>query len=403
MLFTKALSGSTILACVAGLMILFGSVGIATAAPQTEEVEKAEAEAAKNDESKKASKKKKPRYEFTIEYDAQTTEVKSQDATGTCWSFATASFIESELIRREKGQHNLSEMFIVKNIYRDKAHNFVLRQGKANFSQGALAHDFIKSAGKYGLVPEEAYSGLDEGQKKHDHGEMEAVVKGFLEAVVKRPKLSSKWITATDKLLDTYLGETPERFTYRDRSYSPKEFSKSLEFRGEDYASITSYTHHPFYEKFVLEIPDNFSNGSFQNLPIGDVVEIIDNAIKNGYTVAWDGDVSEKGFSANKGIAVLPEDPNRRDLFTKPGKEVDVDQAMRQETFMKYGTTDDHLMHLVGISRDTEGNKYYVIKNSWGEIGPFKGYIHMSEAYVRLKTVAIIVHKDGIPKRLQRD
>ncbi|MDG1875409.1 MAG: C1 family peptidase [Mariniblastus sp.] len=353
--------------------------------------------------AKKKTQKTKPRYDFTIEHSVERTDVKSQDKTGTCWSFATASFIESELLRREKGQHDLSEMFIVKNIYREKANNYVLRQGKANFSQGALAHDFLNSAHKYGLVPEEVYDGREDSDKKHDHAEMEAVMKGFLEAVVKLPKLSLKWKQASDSILDTYLGKSPERFKYRDRSYSPKEFSKSLEFRGSDYVSVSSYTHHPFYEDFVLEIPDNFSNGSFQNLPIDDLVTVIDAAIENGFSVAWDGDVSEGGFSASKGIAVLPKDETRRDLFSTPGEELEVDQELRQKTLMTLSTTDDHLMHLVGISRDTEGNKYYVIKNSWGEIGPYKGYIHMSEAYVRLKTVAIIVHKDAMPPRLQRD
>ena len=350
-----------------------------------------------------AKKTSSGKYDFTIEHSIDCTEVKSQDSTGTCWSFATASFIESELIRREKGQHNLSEMFIVKNIYRDKARNFVLRQGKANFSQGALAHDFINSAHQFGLVPEEVYSGREDDTQRHDHSEMEAVMLGFLEAVAKQKRLSPKWQVACDKILDTYLGTAPERFTYRGRSYSPIEFSKSLEFRGQDYVSISSFTHHPFYEPFVLEIPDNYSNGSFQNLSVDDMMEIIDTALENGFSIAWDGDVSEKGFSAARGIAVLPADESRRDLFTKPGEELDVDQAMRQSTFESLSTTDDHLMHLVGISRDADGNKYYMVKNSWGEIGPYEGFIHMSEAYVRLKTMAIIVHKDAIPPRLQRN
>ncbi|MFK7769769.1 MAG: C1 family peptidase [Mariniblastus sp.] len=361
------------------------------------------AESAKESKAKKEVKRRKPKYDFTIEHNVTCTEVKSQDRTGTCWSFATASFIESELIRREKGEHNLSEMFIVKNIYRDKAQNFVLRNGKANFSQGALAHDFIRSAHRYGLVPEEVFSGREDEEAKHDHGEMEAVMLGFLEAVVKRKTLSDKWQVASDKILDTYLGESPSRFTYRDRSYNAKEFAKSLEFRGDDYLSVTSYQHHPFYEDFVLEIPDNYSNGSFYNLPIDDLVEIIDNAIESGYSVAWDGDVSEKGFSSARGIAVMPKNPSRRDLFTSPGEEIEYDQDMRQKNFMSYNTTDDHLMHLVGISRDQEGNKYYVIKNSWGEVGPYEGFLHMSEAYVRAKTVAVIVHKDAVPPRLKRD
>lgn len=358
----------------------------------------------KEDAPKEGTPEKKTGgYDFTVQHSIECTDVKSQGSTGTCWSFATASFIESELIRREKGQHDLSEMFIVKNIYRDKARNFVLRQGKANFSQGALAHDFINSADNFGLVPEEVYSGLDKGQSRHDHGEMEALTLGYLEAVTKRRTISPKWQVACDKILDTYLGTSPERFTYRDRSYSPKEFAQSLEFRGQDYVSISSYTHHPFYESFVLEIPDNYSNGSFQNLPIDDLIDIIDSAIENGFSVAWDGDVSEKGFSSARGIAVLPVDKNRQDLFKNVGEEIEVDQAMRQETFMTLSTTDDHLMHIVGISRDSKGNKYYMVKNSWGNVGPYEGFIHMSEAYVKLKTVAIIVHEDAVPPRLQRD
>lgn len=347
-------------------------------------------------EAQETVEKPVPKYDFTIEYSIPYTNVKSQDSTGTCWSFATASFIESELIRQEKGQHDLSEMFIVKNIYKDKAQNYVLRQGKANFSQGALAHDFINSAHRFGLVPEENYSGREDNSKRHDHSEMEAVMKGFLEAVAEQKKLSPKWKIAADKILDTYLGESPARFTYRDRSYSPKEFSESLGFNGKDYQSITSFTHHPFGESFVLEIPDNYSNGSFHNVPIDELIETIDFAIENGFSVAWDGDVSEKGFSAARGIAVLPTNEGRRDLFTRPGEEKVVTQEMRQDAFTSLATTDDHLMHLVGISRDTEGNKYYVVKNSWGEIGKHKGFIHLSEAFVRLKTVAVIVHKDAV-------
>jgi len=219
---------------------------------------------------------------------------------------------------------------------------------------------------------------------------------GFLEAVAKQKKLSPKWKIASDKILDTYLGDSPARFTYRGHSYSPKEFSESLGFNGKDYQSITSFTHHPFGEAFVLELPDNYSNGSFQNVPIDELIETIDFAIENGFSVAWDGDVSEKGFSATRGIAVLPSNSSRRDLFTRPGEEQVVTQEMRQDAFTSLATTDDHLMHLVGISRDTEGNKYYVVKNSWGEIGKHKGFIHLSEAFVRLKTVAVIVHKDAV-------
>lgn len=351
------------------------------------------------EEKKEKEKEEVKGYGFKIEKSIEYTPVKSQDNTGTCWCFAGASFLESELIRQGHGQHNLSEMYIVKNVYKDKAMNYVLRSGKANFGQGALAHDFINSVGRHGLIPEEYFSGLDDGQKRHDHSEMEAVLKGILDAVIERKKLTPKWRMAYDKVLDIYIGESPDSFNYQDKNYTPLELAKKFNFNAKDYVNLTSYTHHPFYESFVLEIPDNNSNGSFYNVPIDELMSIIDHAIENGFSVAWDGDVSESTFQAGQGMAILPADPRRRDLYTEPGKEVDVTQEMRQETFLSYSTTDDHLMHLVGISRDKAGNKYYVIKNSWGEVGPHKGLLHMSEAYVRLKTVAIVVHKDGIPPK----
>ncbi len=341
-------------------------------------------------------------YGFEIEKSIESTPVKSQDRTGTCWCFAGASFLESELIRNGKGTHNISEMFIVKNVYKDKAMNYVLRSGKANFGQGALAHDFINAVDRHGFVPEAVFMGRESEKAKHDHTEMESLLKGMLDALIKQKSLSKKWRLAYDRVLDVYIGENPQKFEYLNTQHTPGSLAKAVDFVGQDYISLTSYTHHPFHSKFVLEIPDNNSNGSFYNLPISDLVDVIDHAIENGYSVAWDGDVSEAGFSSAKGIAVLPADPKRKDALTEPGPEKAVSQEMRQETFYSYATTDDHLMHLTGISRDKNGNKYYVIKNSWGTIGPYKGFIHMSEAYVRLKTVAILIHKDGIPKDLIR-
>lgn len=339
-------------------------------------------------------------YQFTLEKTLDCTDVKSQGNTGTCWSFATSSFLESELIRSGKGKHDLSEMYIVKNIYKDKAKNYVLRQGKAQFSQGSLSHDVINAAFRNGIVPEEVFSGLDEGQKKHDHGEVSAILKGMLDGVLKRKRLSPKWKSAYEAVLNVYFGDTPEEFSYNGKSYSADSFAKEMGFDASNYVSFTSYTHHPFYSSFVLEIPDNYSNGSFYNVPIEDLLQIVDAAVDKGYSVAWDGDVSEKGFSSKNGIAVLPEDPGREDLFKKPGKEKKVDQQLRQETFESYSTTDDHLMHLTGTARDQNGNKYYLIKNSWGEISPHKGFLYMSESYAKLKTVAILVHKDAVPAQI---
>ncbi len=345
-------------------------------------------------------KEKVSNYKFTIQEKIDCTPVKSQGRTGTCWSYATSSFLESELIRKGKGKHDLSEMFTVSNIYKDKARNYVYRQGKANFSQGSLAHDPITVAKRYGIVPEAVYSGKEKEAKGHDHSEMEKVLKGMLDGVLKQKRLSKKWFTAFQAVLDVYLGSTPENFTYEGKKYTPKSFAESMEINPDDYVSITSFTHHPFYEKFILEIPDNYSNGSFYNLPIKEVEAIVDNAIKKGYSVAWDGDVSEKGFSAGKGIAVAPVDEKRDDLFLEPGPEMKITQDMRQETFESFSTTDDHLMHLMGMAKDQKGTKYYIIKNSWGEISEHKGFLYMSAPYMRLKMVAILVHKDAIPKNI---
>jgi bleomycin hydrolase len=341
-------------------------------------------------------------YQFKIDEKIECTDVKSQDRTGTCWSFATASFLESELIRKGKGFHDLSEMFVVRNVYRSKAKNYVLRQGKANFSQGSLSHDLIAIAKQYGIVPESVYSGKLDGEKVHDHGEMEAMLKGMLDGLLKRNRLSPKWSKAFDCVVDTYLGAVPEAFTYEGKSYTPQTFASAMEINPDDYVSFTSYTHHPFYDSFVLEIPDNYSNGAFYNLPIKELQAIVDHALAKGYSVAWDGDVSEKGFSAKNGMAILPTDSQREDVFVNPGEEQKVSQELRQETFESYSTTDDHLMHLTGSSKDAKGNKYYLIKNSWGEISDYKGFLHMSQPYFQLKTVAIMVHKDAIPAAIAR-
>ncbi len=355
----------------------------------------------KTDASDNAKKVKSGGYEFTIDAEISCSPVRSQDRTGTCWCYAGTSFLESELMRRSEGTHDLSEMFVVKNIYRDKALNYVLRKGNAGFGQGALAHDYLNSIEKYGVVPEEVFSGKTIGETAHDHGEMEAMLKSMLEAVVKQKKLSPRWNQALTRVLDVYLGEAPELFQYRDATWTPQDFAASIEFDADDYVAFSSYSHHPFYEPFVLEIPDNFSNGSFMNVPVDDLIEIIDSAIDAGYGIMWDGDVSETGFSANKGVAVLPADEKARGL-NGPVQQMDVTQELRQERFLSYATTDDHLMHLVGRATDQQGNKYYLIKNSWGKIGPHKGYLYMSEAYVRLHTLAITLNRDCVDSRYDR-
>jgi len=337
-------------------------------------------------------------YSFTPVKEIKCTPIKSQDRTGTCWSFATSSFLESEIIKKTGKQIDISEMYIVRNIYLDKAKNYVLRQGKANFSQGSLSHDLIRIMAKDGIVPESAFTGRYPDEQKHNHGEMEAGLKGFLDGVISQKKISSKWPKAVKAVLDVYLGTAPEKFTHDAKSYTPRSFADFIDLSPENYISMSSFTHHPFYSKFILEIPDNYSNGSFYNVPLDELLSTINNALDNGYSIAWDGDVSEKGFSAKEGIAVLPTDIKRKDLFTSPGTETEVSQENRQMAFESFETTDDHLMHIVGTAKDQNGNKYYIIKNSWGEISPYKGYLYMSESYLKMKTVAVMINKKAIPK-----
>ncbi len=337
-------------------------------------------------------------YTFTIDKRCEHTSVKSQDRTGTCWSFATTSFLESELLRMGKGTYDLSEMFAVRTIYKDKARNYILRQGKANFSEGSLAHDVLRAFAMGGAVPQEVYSGLLPGEERYDHSELVAVLKGMLDGVLKGEHPGNRWQEAFQAVLDVYMGEVPETFTYRGKKYTARSFAEELGLNPDDYISLTSFTHHPYYSRFVLEIPDNYSNGSYYNLPLDELVETVDRALELGYTVAWDGDVSEKGFSARNGLAVLPQNPMRSDLFQNPGPELEVTPESRQEAFMRFFTTDDHLMHIIGLAHDQNGKKYYIVKNSWGAVGPYQGTIYMSEAYFRMKTIAVTMHKNAVIK-----
>lgn len=342
-------------------------------------------------------------YQFTLTSDCNCTSIKNQQNTGTCWSFATSSFLESELIRMgKKEEYDLSEMFFVRQIFKDKAMNYVYRQGKAQFGQGGLSHDVTRAFIEAGAVPESVYSGKLPGEYMHDHSEMEVALKGMLDIIAQQKKPSDKWAASVVGIMDAYMGPVPEKFVVNGKEHTPKSYAATLGINPADYVSFTSYTHHPFDQQMILEIPDNWSNGSYYNIPFEELASITKNAITNGYSVAWDGDVSEKGFSANKGIAVLPVNEKREDLFTKPDAELAVTQALRQETFSNYSTTDDHLMHVTGTAKDQNGNTYFYVKNSWGEISPYNGYIYMSEAYYKLKTVGIMVHKNAVPADIRK-
>jgi bleomycin hydrolase len=354
-------------------------------------------------------KKKKDVYEFEMVKEIKTTPVKNQASSGTCWSFATTSFVETELIRMGKGEHILSPMFNVRYSYLPKAVNYVRYAGSTNFGMGGQAHDVMKVIKEYGFIPEEVYSGMNINEERHNHGEMDAVLKATVDAVVKAKggKITPRWQEVFESTLGIYLGNPPKEFSYKGKTYTPKSFVDSLGFNADDYVEITSYTHHPFFTKFDLELPDNWSKDQYYNIPIDDLMKIIDNSIMNGYSVAWDGDTSEKYFDRKKGIAFVPrteeaaaaeETKKEDDDEGKPEAEKLVTQKMRQESFDNHTTTDDHLMHLTGIAKDQNGTKYYYTKNSWGtKDKKYGGYWYMSEQYVRLKTIAIMVHKDAIP------
>jgi len=347
-------------------------------------------------------------YKFTDVIDIDATPVISQGNTGTCWSFSSTSFIESEIIRLTGKQIDISEMYNVRNTYPVKADNYVMRQGKAQFSEGGLAHDVFNSVRDFGLVPVDAYSGLFGNNTRHSHAEMVAVLNAMLDAYIKNPgrKLDPKWKEAFASVLDVYLGKNINEFMYEGKNYTPLQFAKMLKINADDYVNITSFTQAPFYSKFILNIPDNFSNGSFYNVPINDLVQIIDNALENGFTVEIDCDVSEKTFSSKDGVAVVPSNSlNNLKALHSIYPEMEVTQEFRQQEFENFKTTDDHLMHITGTVKDQKGNTYYKVKNSWGtdeKRTKFDGYVYFSEAYVRLKTISITLHKDGVPKNIAK-
>jgi bleomycin hydrolase len=365
-------------------------------------------------------------YQFTIEKENPATPVKNQFKSSTCWSFSSLAFIESELLRRGKGEYDLSEMFVVKHIYAEKAKKYVRFQGALNFSGGGAFHDAIHVFTEYGMVPEEVFSGKVIGEENHIHGELDEVTNAYVDAVIKNrnKKLTPVWFEGFEGILDAYLGKYPEQFSFKGKEYTPKKFAADLNIDVDEFIEIGSYTHHPFYEEFILEVPDNWMLGQIYNVPLEEMMKIIDNAIENGYTVAWGSDISEKGFSWENGVAIIP-DENLSDLsgtekekwekltpkekekamytFEGPVKEKNITQEMRQEEFDNFSTTDDHGMLITGIAHDQQGNKYYKVKNSWGDNNQiYNGYFFASKAFVELKTIDIMVHKNSIPASIQK-
>ena len=363
-------------------------------------------------------------YEFTVLTDIEATEVQSQGRTGTCWSFSALSFFESEIMRLGGGKHELSEMFIVRNTYSEKGEKYVRMHGYLNFGPGGAFHDVSEMMKNHGIVPLEVYDGRPANEERFNHAEMDHVLNNFVKAVVdeKQGKLTTLWQPAYEAVLDTYLGEVPSKFSYRGKEYTPKSFAKSLKFNPDDYISISSYTHHPFYEEFIIEVQDNWMMKTVYNLPMDEMMEVIDNALMNEYSIAWASDVSEKGFSYRDGLALVPVDgktiikkgsdntnfsdagaEKESSIFDAPSEELEITQEMRQEAFDNYETTDDHGMHMTGIVKDQTGKKYYIVKNSWGtKNNDCDGYFYASEAFVEYKTMDIMLHKDALPKNIRK-
>lgn len=363
-------------------------------------------------------------YLFTEVVNHEALPVQNQSISGTCWSFSMLSYFESEIMRMGKGEHNLSEMFIVRHAYVDKAINYVRMHGNFNFGGGGAFHDIPHVIRHHGIVPEEVYEGLNYGTEKHDHRELDAVLTGMVEAVVKNPnkQLSTAWADAIGAATDSYLGEIPEKFEYNGNLYTPKEYANELGLDMDDYISLSSFSHHPFYEEFVLEVPDNWGFGMVYNLPINELMMVMEEAVKSGYTFAWASDVSEKGFSFRDGLAILPEDESTikskgtdsryfndagaqkvSNAFMVPVEEKQVTQEMRQEAFDNYETTDDHGMHVTGLYTDQEGKKYFMVKNSWGtDHNDCDGYFLASFPFVKYKTMDIMIHKDALPKSIAK-
>ena len=348
-------------------------------------------------------------YIFTMKKDLACTPVKNQSSTSTCWCFSGISLFESELLRMGKKPYDLSEMYIVRHTYEKKADMYARMHGNSTFAGGGEYGDLLNGSREVGLVPDIDYTGLNYGEIRHNHSEMDAALKGYMDGVLKSSKLTTAWLRGLNGILDAYLGKIPANFTYEGKNYTPVSFMKELGINPDDYVILTSFNHHPFYKPFVLEIPDNWAAGLFNNLPIDELMQVIDNSVMNGYTVAWASDMSDRGFSMKEGVAIIPE-KNWNEMtpeeaakaFAGPHPEKAITQEFRQKEFDNFTTTDDHGMHIVGMATDQAGNTFYKVKNSWGIMGKYDGFIYVSRPFVMLRTTNIMVNKNAIPPAIAK-
>lgn len=367
--------------------------------------------------------KKDEGFVFTTVKENPITSIKNQNRSSTCWSFSSMGFFESELLRMGKGDYDLSEMFVVHHTMVDRAINYVRYHGDSSFSPGGSFYDALYCMKNYGLVPQSVMPGILYGDTLPVHTELDAVAGAYMDAIAKGKlkKLTPVWENGLSAIYDTYLGKYPETFTYKGKEYTPKTFAASLGLNPDDYVSLTSYTHHPFYTQFSLEIQDNWRNAKSWNLPLDELMEVMEYAVKQGYTFAWGSDVSEEGFTRD-GVAVVPDvahgaeltgsdmahwtgltsQEKRKELTSKPLPEIKITQEMRQEGFDDWETTDDHGMVIYGIAKDQNGKEYFMVKNSWGKSGKYKGIWYASKAFVAYKTMNILINKNAIPKDIAK-
>jgi len=357
---------------------------------------------------------------FTTVKENKITSVKNQNRSSTCWAYSALGFLEAELLRLNKGDHDFSEMFVVYHTMLDRAVNYVRLHGDASFSPGGSFYDVLYCWRHYGIVPDKAMpAGVMYGDTLANHSDLDAAAKAYVDVIAKSTasKISPLWRRPLEAIYETYLGKLPQEFTYKGKKYTPRSFADSFGLNMNDYISLTSYSHHPFYEAFAIEIQDNWRGAKSYNLPIDELMQVMRNAVNTGYTIAWGSDVSEEGFTRN-GIAVMPDvkkgaeltgsdmahwlglskADRRAELTSRPLPEMTVTQQMRQDAYDNWETTDDHGMLIYGLAKDQNGKQYFMVKNSWGQAGKYKGFWYASEAFVAYKTMNIVVHKNAIPK-----
>ncbi len=373
----------------------------------------------------KPEQPKTPHLEFTTVKEVPITSIKNQNRSGDCWCFSALSFLESEVLKSKGIETDLSEMYVIGKSYHDRADKYIRVDGALGWGPGSEAGDVLHVIADYGIVPEDVYHGMNYGSELPDQGELDAVTGAYVDAIVKShsKKLTTAWLRGFDGIIQAYLGEWPTQFEWEGQTYTPESYRDYLGINPDDYVALTSFTHHPFYSEYAIDVHDNWRWDTAYNLPLDEFMDVLYNAIDNGYSVLWSTDCSEKGFTRT-GIGIVPEDEPETKPATsgtdqerwvgkddgedpeakpeeKPLKEKEITQELRQQEYDLKQTTDDHGMHIYGTAVDQNGNKFFLVKNSWGESGEYKGIWYCSDAFVRFKTIDVVVNKNAIPEAIR--